>query len=107
MSLPKLTKQQIQDALNVITVEAFNALVAVSSSDESLDELTYIKNTAHTPGGGIYLLSILHIDGPKLDLKQFRAVADAVAPTPEDGKVEELAKKRKPRKKKETPENAG
>ena len=35
-----------------------------------LKELTFIKQSMETPDGGKYLISITHVEGPKIQLKK-------------------------------------
>jgi hypothetical protein len=77
----KLNEDQRIEANNIICKEFFTAMVGIASCDESVKELTYIKNSITIPSGGIYLVSILHINGPKLDLEQLKLVSDAIGET--------------------------
>jgi hypothetical protein len=76
--MSKFSKEEIQAALEIMHSEYFTNVVAIASHDEELKELTYIKVPITTPDNGVYLVSILHIEGPKLDLRKLAAAAEAV-----------------------------
>lgn len=63
----KFSKEEVEAALNLLHREYFMQVSAVCSYTD-LKELTFTKCPIQTPSGGLYLVSILHIDGPKLSL---------------------------------------
>lgn len=71
----KFSKKEVDVAYNEVFKEFFTAVVALASLDKKLKELNYVKTPVTTPDGGIYLVSILHIGGPKIDLDLFREVS--------------------------------
>lgn len=72
----KYTSEQIEAGLQIIHREYFMSVVGLASFDPQYKELTYIKVPLTTPDGGNYLISILHIDGPKINLQNLAKVAD-------------------------------
>lgn len=70
---PKVLTREELDANYMASAEDyFNATMALCTGDEALTELNYIRNTIKTPKGGTYLLSIIHVEGPKIDLVELR-----------------------------------
>jgi hypothetical protein len=47
-------------------IKALLPLVALSG----IDELNFVKKTLEMPDGGIYLLQLQHVMGPKINLKE-------------------------------------
>jgi len=43
-------------------------LIPLVKAQGGMPELNYWKTTVKLPDGGVYLLSLLHVDGPKLQL---------------------------------------
>lgn len=72
---PKFTKEEVEAALQICHSEYFIQVIALMSYDPSTPDLTYVKVPVTTPDGGNYLISILHIDGPKLNLAKLEAAA--------------------------------
>lgn len=73
----KFSKEEIQAALEILHSEYFMQTVGLLSHTDQ-QELSYVKVPVVTPEGGTYLISILHVDGPKLDLQKLAKVAEAV-----------------------------
>lgn len=71
------TPEELSTGLTIAHQEYFRSIVALASLDPNMEELTYIRVPVETPNGGTYLVSVLHIDGPKLNLKALAAAADA------------------------------
>jgi hypothetical protein len=67
----------VEEGLTSLFASFLNSAVAMVSYDKKIKELNYIKKSVTFPDGGIYLVSILHIDGPKFDLEQYRIVAES------------------------------
>jgi hypothetical protein len=73
------TKGQIQDALDLLHSEYFMQVIALVSQDGETQELNYVKVPVVTPEGGTYLVSILHVDGPKVNLLELAKVAESIS----------------------------
>ena len=63
------SKEDIQAGLEILHKEYFMNVIALTSYDPDATTLNYIKVPIVTPDGGTYLVSILHVDGPKINLK--------------------------------------
>ncbi len=72
------SKEEIQAGLELTHSEYFMQIMALSSYDPDLKELTFSKCPIVTPDGGTYLVSILHIDGPKINLRQLAEASEAI-----------------------------
>jgi hypothetical protein len=70
------SKEEINAALEILHSEYFLQTVGLLSHDSGIKELNYIKVPITTPDGGLYLVSILHIDGPKVDLQRLAKAAE-------------------------------
>lgn len=46
-----------------------NQIHLVQQMQPELKELTFLKTTLETENGGIYLISFLHVSGPKIKLE--------------------------------------
>ena len=69
--MSQLTKEQTDAALEIAHREFFmNVLATLSYTD--LKEVSYHKVPIVTEDGGTYLVSILHVDGPKIQLDPIR-----------------------------------
>lgn len=76
--VPKtFSKEEIQAALEILHSEYFMQTVALLSHDPQNKDLAYVKVPVTTPEGGTYLISILHVDGPKIDLTKLAAAAES------------------------------
>lgn len=75
--MKKYKKDDIAAGINTTFKEFFTAVVALLSYDKKIKELNYIRTPITLPNGGVYLISILHIDGPKIDMDLLRSVADS------------------------------
>lgn len=73
----KFSKEEIQAALEITHREYFLNVLALLSHDSEPKELNYVKVPVTTPDGGIYLISILHVDGPKVDLHKLAEISEA------------------------------
>lgn len=71
------SKEEIQAALEISHSEYFMNILALLSHDPEQNFLNYVKVPVVTPGGGTYLISILHIDGPKIDLRELSIAAES------------------------------
>lgn len=76
-SKPKtFSKAEVEAGLQLTNSEFFMQTVALLAYTDMKD-LNYAKTLVTTPDGGTYLVSILHIDGPVLDLKKLAELAEA------------------------------
>lgn len=73
----QFTPEEVEAALQLTHSEYFMQIVALTSHLKDVPYLTYSKCPVTTPEGGTYLVSILHIDGPRVDLKMLAEAADA------------------------------
>ena len=73
----KFTPEEVEAALQIAHSEYFMQVVALMSHLDQKD-LTYVKVPITTPDGGNYLVSILHIDGPKIDLQNLAKSAEII-----------------------------
>jgi hypothetical protein len=71
----KLTADDISAALDIIHREYFMNVMALLAQTPQT-ELVYVKVPVVTHEGGNYLVSILHIDGPKLNLDAIRETSE-------------------------------
>lgn len=69
---------EIEAALQITHSEYFMQVVALMSHLPEVKELTYVKVPLVTPNGGTYLVSILHVDGPKIDLQALEKAANEI-----------------------------
>lgn len=74
----KFSKEEIEAALQIAHSEYFMQTMALLSHDPDQKELSYVKVPVMTPNGGTYLISILHIDGPKVDLTKLAEAAEEI-----------------------------
>lgn len=74
----EFSKEEIQAALEILHSEYFMNVLGLMSHEKDAGELSYVKVPMVTPNGGTYLVSILHIDGPKLHLGNLAKVAEEV-----------------------------
>lgn len=72
----KFSKEEIQAALEILHSEYFMQTVGLLSHDPDNKDLAYVKVPVTTPDGGTYLVSILHVDGPKIDLRKLAEAAE-------------------------------
>lgn len=66
------SKQNVDDALTIVHREYFMQVLAILSMDKTTKDFTYTKIPITSDDGGTYLLSIMHVDGPKIDLDKIR-----------------------------------
>lgn len=71
------TAEEIEAALQITHSEYFMQVIALLSNSQELTPLSYVKVPVTTPDGGVYLVSILHIEGPRIDLAKLAAAAEA------------------------------
>lgn len=71
----KFTEEEVNAALQIAHSEYFLQVVALLSHLDR-DDLVYCKVPMTTPEGGNYLVSILHIDGPTIDLKRLAKASE-------------------------------
>lgn len=74
--ISEFTKQQIKDALEITHSEFFMQTIALLSHDPEFKDLNYVRTAVTTPDGGTYLVCILHVDGPKIDLEALGKAAE-------------------------------
>lgn len=73
----QFSKDEIQAGLDVVHSEYFMHVVGLLSHDPDNKNLDFVRVPVQTPQGGLYLVSILHVDGPKVSLPQIGEAADA------------------------------
>lgn len=76
----KFTKEDIDAGLRILHQEYASQMLALLSHDPEINEVNYIKAGIVMPNGGNYLLSLLHIDGPKLSMDSMRKALSEEAP---------------------------
>lgn len=76
------SKEEIQAALEVVHSEYFMQVIGLLSHDPDNKDLAYVKVPVTTPDGGTYLVSILHVDGPKVNLQQLAEAAEKIESDP-------------------------
>ena len=72
------TKEEVQAALEIAHSEYFMQVIALLSHLPENKDLAYVKVPVSTPEGGLYLVSILHVEGPKVDLSRLAKAAEAI-----------------------------
>lgn len=72
------TEEEIEAGLEIVHSEYFMHVLGLVSHNPTLKELTFVRVPIQTPEGGLYLVSILHVDGPKIDLQKLAEKADAI-----------------------------
>lgn len=73
----KFKAVEVEAGLTELFKTFLSSAVAICSFDKKMKEINYIKKSVTFPDGGVYLVSILHIDGPKFDMEQYRLVAES------------------------------
>jgi hypothetical protein len=73
----KFKPEEIETGLTEVFKTFMASAIALCSFDKKMKELNYVKKSITTPDGGVYLISILHVDGPKFDMEQYRLVAES------------------------------
>ncbi len=71
----QFSKEEIEAALQITHSEYFMQVIALLSHTDQ-EELNYVKVPITTPDGGSYLVSILHIEGPKINLAKLAEFAE-------------------------------
>lgn len=79
-----ITEEQYQEAAYELIHAYINAMIVLVASRPDPKELNYLKTLVHFPNGGEYLLSLLHIQGDKINLDSIRESAVPSEPIPED-----------------------
>jgi hypothetical protein len=69
METQQFSDEQLNIALELTHQEYFMQVLGIMSHSNTVEELNYVKIPIITPGGGTYLISILHVDGPKINLQ--------------------------------------
>lgn len=72
----EFTPEEVEAGLQIAHSEYFMQVVALLSYLKDQKELNYTKVPLQTPDGGLYLVSILHIEGPKIQLDKLAAIAE-------------------------------
>lgn len=67
--------EEVEAALQLAHSEYFMQVLGLLSHTDQ-KELNYVKVPVTTPQGGVYLVSILHIEGPKVDLQDLAKKAE-------------------------------
>lgn len=73
----RFTKEEVDAGLMICHREYMMNILGVLAHDEETHELNYSKCAIIAPNGGEYLVSILHISGPKLIPKELGIVEKA------------------------------
>lgn len=73
----QFSAEEIEAALQITHSEYFMQVIALLSHADQKD-LAYVKVPVTTPNGGLYLVSILHIEGPKIQLDKLAEVAEKI-----------------------------
>ncbi len=68
------TKEEINAGYELVNKEYFMHMLGLASHSMEIKELNYLKTAVVTPDGGTYLISILHVDGPKIDMEKYRGL---------------------------------
>jgi hypothetical protein len=69
MAMSKPTQAEVDHACNEMGRVYLSSLLQVLALT-GLEELNFVKNSFTTPGGGLYLLQVQHVSGPKINLKE-------------------------------------
>lgn len=72
----EFTPEEVEAGLQIAHSEYFMQVVALLSYLKDQPELLYSKVPIQTPDGGLYLVSILHIEGPKIQLQKLAQAAE-------------------------------
>jgi hypothetical protein len=72
----QFSNEEVEAGLRIAHSEYFMQVVALLSYTD-LKDLSYVKVPITTPDGGTYLISILHIEGPKVQLDKLAEAATA------------------------------
>lgn len=62
----------INRGYTALTQQYVEGMIGIAVFDESLDEINYIKSPMTGPNGEKYLVAIIHVEGPKIDLNKLR-----------------------------------
>lgn len=72
----KFSNEEIQAGLDISASEYFINVASLTSHREDAELLNFTKVPVSTPDGGIYLVCIMHVDGPRLNLKNLAKAAE-------------------------------
>lgn len=75
--MQKFKKGVIETGIQTLMSSFFQGIVAAMSHDKKNKELHYVKMPLELENGGLYLVSILHVDGPKFNFDTYRQVVEA------------------------------
>lgn len=64
----KLNVVELEKANNQTAID-FVSNVALLMANQGLTDINFWKKCVTTPDGGVYLLQLIHVDGPKIQLK--------------------------------------
>lgn len=73
MAEKEMTPKEIEQLRLESADEYLNAAIYLTALDPNIKELNFIKTAVEMPDGGIYLLSLLHVSGPKIQMDEMRA----------------------------------
>jgi hypothetical protein len=65
---PKTKEQQLEDAHNTIASAYLQAVLELLWM-AGHEELNFIKKSVETPDGGVYILQLQHVTGPKINVQ--------------------------------------
>lgn len=71
------SREDVEAALQIAHKDYFMQVISLMSLDPNQGDLGYVKVPMITDAGGTYLVSILHVLGPKLNLQQLAQKSDA------------------------------
>lgn len=69
--------EDVQTGLTEVCKSFLSSVVAIVSYDKTKKDVNYVRQLVTFPDGGVYLVSVLHVDGPEFDMEQYRFVADS------------------------------
>ena len=82
MSYSNEAKELFKETLTEV-LKAYMDLALISCQEAGLKEINFFKTPITTTEGGVYLLSLLHVDGPKIKVtekKESQVIAKVVPP---------------------------
>lgn len=65
-------KAELSKALNTMTGDYYKAILQLLCLDPNVSELNYLKTPIQMHNGGNYVLALLHVSGPVLNLDALR-----------------------------------
>ncbi len=89
--MSKVDKAQALKALQQFNAEYFKGVLDLLSMLDQKD-LNHLKTVVETDDGGVYLMSILHVSGPKINFEKLKtgATSEASMSLPENVEEKEV-----------------